>query len=58
MECAGDPNCRNSKGSTALYCAAFMGHTDAVEVLIQHGAVLDAKKVPLLLFVVLVLLRW
>jgi hypothetical protein len=29
-----------------------------VEVLIQHGAVLGAKKVPLLLFVALVLLRW
>ena len=30
-------------GSTALHCAAVEGHADVVDVLVDHGAVVEAK---------------
>jgi ankyrin repeat protein len=36
-------NARPSKSHTALYCAAFGGHKETVELLIDNGADVDAK---------------
>lgn len=38
-----DVNIRADDGNTALHCAAFTGHIDVVQLLIQHGADLEAK---------------
>jgi ankyrin repeat protein len=42
--CLSIPNFENKKmqnGYTALLCAAYYGHADAVEILIEHGADVD-----------------
>ena len=36
--CGADPDAVDNNGSTALFYAATLGHTDATEFLVQAGA--------------------
>jgi ankyrin repeat protein len=42
LACGFDPRARDKDGVTALHRAAMGGHVDAVRVLLQHGAEVDA----------------
>jgi ankyrin repeat protein len=42
LACGFDPRARDKDGVTALHRAAMAGHADAVRVLVQHGAPVDA----------------
>jgi len=43
LACGFDPSTRDAEGVTALHRAAMAGHVDAVRVLLDHGAPVDAR---------------